>query len=68
MAKSIAALAVGIAQHKGLIKSLADPAERYAPKLKGTVLGQTTLRNLLRMASGRKYEQTYDGTGDPVAL
>src|SRR5262245_10521699 len=64
MAKSIIALAVGIAQHEGLIKSLDDTAERYAPALKGTVLGQTTLRNLLRMASGVKYEQTYDGSGD----
>jgi CubicO group peptidase (beta-lactamase class C family) len=64
MAKSITALAVGIARREGLINSLDDPAERYAPGLKGTVLGQTTLRNLLRMASGMKYEQAYDGTGD----
>jgi len=64
MAKSIAALAIGIAQHEGLIRSLDDPAERYAPGLRGTVLGQTTLRNLLRMASGIKYVQTYDGSGD----
>jgi len=64
MAKSIAALAVGIAQHEGFIQSLDDPAERYAPLLRGTVLGQTTLRNLLRMASGIKYVQTYDGLGD----
>jgi CubicO group peptidase (beta-lactamase class C family) len=66
MAKSITALAVAIAQHEGRIKSLDDTAERYAPRLKGSVLGQTTLRNLLRMASGMKYEQTYDGTGDPI--
>jgi CubicO group peptidase (beta-lactamase class C family) len=64
MAKSIAALAVGIAQREGLIKSLDDTAERYAPGLKGTILGETTLRNLLRMASGMKYEQTFDGSGD----
>jgi CubicO group peptidase (beta-lactamase class C family) len=64
MAKSITALAVGIAQSEGLIKSLDDPAERYAPGIKGTVLGQTTLRNLLRMASGMKYEEAYDGSGD----
>ncbi|HET7763650.1 MAG TPA: serine hydrolase [Burkholderiales bacterium] len=64
MAKSITALAIGIAQRDGLIKSLDDAAERYAPEIKGTVLGQTTLRNLMRMASGIKYEQTYDGSGD----
>ncbi len=64
MAKSITALAVGIAQQEGLISSLDDVAERYAPQLNGTVVGETSLRNLLRMASGMKYDQTYDGTGD----
>jgi len=64
MAKSITALAIGIAQRDGFIKSLDDVAERYAPRLQGTVIGQTTLRNLLRMASGMRYDQTYDGTGD----
>jgi CubicO group peptidase (beta-lactamase class C family) len=64
MAKSITALAVGIALRERLIRSLDDAAERYAPQLQGTVIGQTTLRNLLRMASGMKYDQTYDGTGD----
>jgi CubicO group peptidase (beta-lactamase class C family) len=65
MAKSITALAVGIAAHEGRITSLDDIAERYARRLTGTVLGQTTLRNLLRMASGIKYQQTYDRSGDP---
>jgi CubicO group peptidase (beta-lactamase class C family) len=64
MAKSITALAVGFAQQEGRIKSLDDRAEQYAPKLRGTIYGDTTIRNLLRMASGAKYEQTYDGTGD----
>jgi CubicO group peptidase (beta-lactamase class C family) len=64
MAKSITALAVGIALREGRIRSLDDPADSYAPAIKGTVLGQTTLRNLLRMASGMKYDQTYDGSGD----
>jgi CubicO group peptidase (beta-lactamase class C family) len=64
MAKSITALAVGIAQQEGLINSLNDTAERYAPQLEGSVIGQTTVRNLLRMASGIRYDQTYDGTGD----
>jgi CubicO group peptidase (beta-lactamase class C family) len=64
MAKSITALAVGIAQQEGLIKSLDDNAVRYAPKLKGSIYGETTIRNLLRMASGQKYNQTSDGSGD----
>jgi CubicO group peptidase (beta-lactamase class C family) len=64
MAKSITALAVGFAQQGGHIKSLDDRADRYAPKLSGTIYGDTTIRNLLRMASGARYDQTYDGTGD----
>lgn len=64
MAKSITALAVGIALQEGRIASLDDPAQRYAPRLSGTVFGETTIRNLLRMASGARYVQSDDGTGD----
>ena len=64
MAKSVTALAIGIALNEGKIKSLDDRADRYAPKLGGTLLGETTLRNLLRMASGVRIQQTYDGSGD----
>lgn len=64
MAKSVTALAVGIALNEGKIKSLDDRADSYAHKLKGTLLGETTIKNLLRMASGIRNIQTYDGTGD----
>jgi CubicO group peptidase (beta-lactamase class C family) len=64
MAKSITSLGVGIALNEGKIKSLDDRADSYAHKLKGTLLGETTIRNLLRMASGIRNIQTYDGTGD----
>jgi CubicO group peptidase (beta-lactamase class C family) len=36
MAKTITALLVGIAVHEGAIRSIHDPAETYAPELKGT--------------------------------
>ncbi|MFP5392861.1 MAG: serine hydrolase domain-containing protein [Gammaproteobacteria bacterium] len=64
MAKSILSLAVGIAQHEGKIASLDDRADRYAPKLQGTLYGETTIRNLLRMASGAHFEERYDGHDD----
>ena len=66
MAKSITALAIGYALDEGKIASLDDRADRYAPKLRGTIFGETTIRNLLRMASGARYKQSYDGTGDTV--
>lgn len=68
MAKSITALAVGIALREGRIVSLDDRAARYAPGLAGCPLGETTLRNLLRMASGIQYEQRYDRVGDTAAF
>jgi len=64
MAKSITSIAVGIALHEGKIKSLDDRADLYAPKLKGTLYGETTVRNLLRMASGAKFTEVYDGKDD----
>jgi CubicO group peptidase (beta-lactamase class C family) len=68
MAKSITALACGYALHERKIESLDDPAERYASKLRGTLFGQTSIRNLLRMASGIHYVQTDDRTGDTRRL
>lgn len=64
MAKSIVALAIGIALQEGKIASLDDKAERYAPKLQGTLYGETTIRNLLRMSSGAHYVEVYDGKDD----
>ena len=74
MAKSITALGVGMALDEGRIKSLDDRAEQYLPSLKGTLYGGTTLRNLLRMASGAAFSERYDGQDDsalyptPVAV
>jgi len=64
MAKSIVALAVGLALQEGKLRSLDDTAERYAPRLADTLYGQTSLRNLLRMASGVRFEERYDGQDD----
>jgi CubicO group peptidase (beta-lactamase class C family) len=65
MAKSITSLAVGIALGEARIASLDDRADKYAPKLAGGVFGETTIRNLLRMSVGAKYEQSYNkGEGD----
>lgn len=64
MAKTITAMAVGLALREGRIQSLDDRADRYAPTLAGTLYGETTVRNLLRMASGAKFEERYDGKDD----
>lgn len=64
MAKSITALAVGAALREGRIRSLDDRASLYAGNLKGTLLGETSIRNLLRMASGAKFVEDYSGKDD----
>ncbi len=64
MAKSITAIGIALAVSEGKISSLDDAAERYALKLAGSLYGQTSIRNLLRMASGAKFEENYDGQDD----
>lgn len=64
MAKTITAMAVGLALREGRIRSLDERADLYAPSLAGTLYGETTIRNLLRMASGAQFEELYNGADD----
>ena len=68
MAKSIVSLAVGIAVAEKKIRSLDDKAETYEPRLAGSAYGQTSIRNLLRMASGAKFREVYDNNDDLARL
>ncbi len=64
MAKSITSLAVGIALADGLIGSLDDKVSKYVRELAGHPYGETAIRNVLRMASGVAFKETYDGKDD----
>src|SRR5215468_3695794 len=64
MAKSIVSLAVGIALAEKKITSLDDTVAKYVPKLAGNAYGETTIRNILRMASGVAFNEVYDGNDD----
>lgn len=68
MAKSVTSLLIGIALDKGLIASLDDPAEKYATGLAGSAYGGTSIRHLLRMSSGIKFTENYDGNDDIARL
>ena len=59
MAKTVISLLVGIANQKGLISSLDDQASKYWPEISQSAYGQTTIRNLLRMASGISFKELY---------
>ena len=67
MAKSVTAMLVGVAQGQGLI-DLDAPAERYLKALEGSLYGQTTVRQLLRMSSGVKFTEVYNGQDDVSRL
>lgn len=64
MAKSLMSIAIGLALRDGKIKSLDDRADAYAPALRGTLMGETTVRNLLRMSSGAKFVEDYSRKDD----
>ena len=64
MAKTFTSMLVGIAHHKGLIRSLDDKALDYWPEIAASAYGQTTIRNLLRMASGVPFKELYTWTPD----
>lgn len=64
MAKTITALALVKALEEGLIHSFEDSAAAYAPELKGSLYGETRIVNLMRMASGARYEEDYTPQDD----
>jgi CubicO group peptidase (beta-lactamase class C family) len=72
MSKSLTAYIVGNLLCEGKIKSLDDRADFYAPALKGTVFGESTIKDLLTMSSGAKdgiYSgQTYLGEWQDIAF
>jgi CubicO group peptidase (beta-lactamase class C family) len=59
MAKTIIGLLIGTAVKEGAIRSIDDPAEVYAPGLKGTEYGRTPIKALLQMASGIAFREVY---------
>ncbi len=68
MAKSVTSLLVGMAQARGHIASLDDPASRYVKDLAGSPYGETSIRHLLRMSSGLTFTERYDGKDDIARL
>src|SRR6201986_5382300 len=59
MAKSMSSTLVGAALKQGLISSLDDPLTRYLPQLKGGAYEGVSVRNIMQMASGVKWNETY---------
>ena len=64
MAKSIVCLAIGLAAAEGKIASLDTKVSKYVPELAGYPYGETSIRNILRMSSGVRFTEVYDGKDD----
>jgi len=57
--KSITATLIGAAIRDGYIKSLDDPIVRYLPRFKGSAYDGVSVRQVLQMASGVAWNETY---------
>jgi len=67
--KSITATLVGMAIKDGHIDSLDDPITRYLPQLRDSAYDGVTVRQLLQMASGVDWNETYtDPSSDRRAM
>jgi CubicO group peptidase (beta-lactamase class C family) len=68
MAKTVLAMLIGIAVAEKRISSLDDRADQYVADLKGHPYGETSLRHLLTMSSGVKFDEEGDTGGDSAIL
>lgn len=59
MAKSIISILVGIAIDEGKIGSVNDPIGKYLPIYNSGELAKITIKDLLRMASGLNFHESY---------
>lgn len=57
VAKSFLSVLVGILVDEGAITSIDDPVVKYAPSLAGSAYDGTTIRNVLTMTSGVKFNE-----------
>jgi len=65
MVKSMTAMLIGAAIADGHIKTVDDPIVQYLPQLKGSAYDGVSVRQLLLMASGVGWNETYtDPTSD----
>jgi len=64
--KSFVATLVGCALRDGLIASLDDPVDRYAPSLASSGYGGVAIRDVLQMSSGVRWNEDYSDPNSDV--
>lgn len=68
VAKSLTSTMVGAAVRDGYIKSLDDKVTAYIPDLKGSAYDDVTVKQLLTMTSGVRWNEDYTDPKSDVAL
>ncbi|MEO5816032.1 MAG: serine hydrolase [Gemmatimonadaceae bacterium] len=59
IAKSITSTLIGAAIEDGMITSIDDPVTKYVPRLAGGAYDGVTIRQMLMMSSGVRWNETY---------
>ncbi len=67
VSKSVVAMLFGAALKDGYIESVDEKVTDYLPRLKGSVYDQSSIRNLLQMASGVAWNEDYADPNSDVA-
>jgi CubicO group peptidase (beta-lactamase class C family) len=67
VAKSLTSTLVGAAVRDGFIKSVDDPVTRYIPELSGSAYDGVSVRHVLTMTSGVKWNEDYTDPKSDVA-
>lgn len=68
VAKSLTSTLVGAAVRDGSIKSLDDEVTRYIPELRGSAYDGVTVRQVLTMTSGVRWNEDYRNPKSDVAM
>lgn len=68
VAKSVTSTLVGAAIKDGYIKNINDKVSGYIPDLKGSAYDDVTIRQLMTMTSGVKWNEDYADPNSDVAL
>ncbi|MDA0205484.1 MAG: serine hydrolase [Acidobacteria bacterium] len=68
VAKSVTSMLVGAAIQDGYIDNIDEKVTDYLPRLRGSAYEQTTIRNLIQMASGVAWDETYDDPNSDVFI
>ncbi len=67
VAKSITSVLMGAALRDGFIRSMDDKVSDYIPEMKGSAYDEVSIRQLLTMTSGVRWNEDYADPGSDVA-